>query len=186
MSDPFRPTRRRQGSERRSDVDTIADRLRVFGASTEEVIEFRQAWATGNGDRERLHELVTMDDTTLRRMLSAARGDDPDNDRPVAIDQAPQATVMGVVGGAPQGPSAAPEPLGAPQPGEGAAEGSEGRPGADVALPPLGWSVPNLLGWVNGDPVRARALLDAELARAGDARKSLVGRLEALVDAAAG
>lgn len=171
MPDPFAPRRRRSSNETRSDVDVLADRLKTLaGLSDEEVAEFKASWAdaraegvVGTDELARLHELVKLDDDTLRRMIAAERGDDPDelSEGASVPDDASGQTVMGVTdlggtegdggfdreqqvdaiyGEAPVAPAAAPDAgegsSAAPDGDEGAAgvtEAEEGRP--DVAGP---------------------------------------------------
>lgn len=143
----------RFGSERRSDLEEVTARLMQLGATGDEVRAFAEHW-------DDLDDEWTVEARAEFVRLPDAR-----------LREALEAVRT--------------EYLDSTLTEEQAAERAAAiayRDALNEAYRRVGGTVPDVLAWVGGDPARARAVLDLETSSDGQARKTLIGPLQQVLN----
>lgn len=156
MPNPFAPrVSRRTQPEAVSQLDGFLERMRLLGATDEEVASVRDSWDdfSDGWTVEARDQLLAWDDEKLRDELLALRGEHreatttEDDDLAAAADSAVQAA-------------------------------------RDEAHEQIGKPVAAVLEWVGTDALRAIAILDLETGPDGAERKTLVEPLRSMLEPA--
>ena len=167
MTNPKQARTRRVVNEQQSDRDIIARRLRLLGASAEEIAAALASWEDLDDDwtEQARHAFAHTSDKRLREGLDAIRAEYPyeEERRGTLIEGAPDAVAMGAFARDEQ-------PL--PQLPEGA--------------PSINSTIAVLEEWVGAIAERAALVAEAEKLdaqmRGETPRKTLLAKMEAVVD----
>jgi hypothetical protein len=170
LSNPKAARISRTSIEQLSPRDTMARRLRILGASDDEMEAFLDSWDRLDDEwtAESRREFTHLSDAALREALAKVRAEYPfeEERRGELLDANPNSVAVGVISD-----SVDVEISGVQLP---------------AGAPPIGSSIAVLDAWVDDNPERAVMVADAEVLdaqlRGQTPRKTLLAKMNAVVD----